>query len=55
VACRLKKVMVSLRKWSMEKFGAVTKELVVQKEKTKDLSSQDHIANKKRWISAPSI
>jgi hypothetical protein len=46
VACKLKKVMSSLRKWSMEKFGAVAKEIVVLKAKIEDLSSQDHVANK---------
>jgi hypothetical protein len=46
VACRLKTVMASLRKWSMDKFGAVTKEIAVLKEKMEDLRSQDHIGNK---------
>jgi hypothetical protein len=46
VACKLKKVMSSLRKWSMEKFGAVTKEIAMLKAKIEDLSSQDHVANK---------
>jgi hypothetical protein len=38
--------MSSLRKWSMDKFGAVTKEIVVLKEKMEDLRSQDHVGNK---------
>jgi hypothetical protein len=46
VACRLKLVMASLRKWSMEKFGVVTKEIAVLKAKIAYLSNQDHVANK---------
>jgi hypothetical protein len=45
VACRLKRVMGVLRTWSMEKFGAITKEIIVLKAKIEDLSSQDNIAN----------
>jgi hypothetical protein len=46
VACKLKNVMGSLRKWSMVKFGAVTKEIEVLKDKIEYLSSRDHVANK---------
>jgi hypothetical protein len=46
VASRLRSVMASLRKWSMEKFGVATKEITVLKAKIVDISSQDHVVNK---------
>jgi hypothetical protein len=47
VVGRLRKVMASLKQWSMDKFGAVTKELSKLKSTVEELSRQDYIANKK--------
>jgi hypothetical protein len=45
VAITLSKVMTALRRWSFDKFGAVTKELEILRAKIEELSTQDHIAN----------
>jgi hypothetical protein len=44
-AITLSKVMTTLRRWSFDKFGAVTKELEILRAKIEGLSTQDHIAN----------
>jgi hypothetical protein len=46
IACKLKTVMSNLRNWSREKFGAVTKEIEMLKEKIETLSKQDYASNK---------
>jgi hypothetical protein len=48
MAGRLKKVMVSLKRWSVEKFGAVTKEIAVLKAKIGDLSVKIILQIRKR-------
>jgi hypothetical protein len=45
VATSLHRVMASLRRWSFDKFGGVTKELEAIRIKMEELCSQDHIAN----------
>jgi hypothetical protein len=41
----LRRVMKSLRKWSFDKFGAVTKELENIRTRIEELSNHDHIAH----------
>jgi hypothetical protein len=48
VARKLTRVMRSLKNWSMEKFGAVTKEIGDLKEKIEALCVQDYLSNKER-------
>jgi hypothetical protein len=48
MAGRFKKVMVSLKRWSVEKFGAVTKEIAVLKAKIGDLSVKIILQIRKR-------
>jgi hypothetical protein len=45
VATSLRRVMASLRRWSFDKFGGVTKELEAIRIKMEEFCSQDHIAN----------
>jgi hypothetical protein len=45
VELTLRRVMKSLRSWSFEKFGAITKELENIKCKIEELSIQNHVAN----------
>jgi hypothetical protein len=45
VETSLRRVMKSLRSWSFQKFGTVTKELESIKEQIESLSSQNHVAN----------
>jgi ElaB/YqjD/DUF883 family membrane-anchored ribosome-binding protein len=46
VAGRLRGVMTSLKKWSLDKFDAVMKELDKIKQKIEELSMQNHVSNK---------
>jgi hypothetical protein len=45
VVSRLRKVMSSLKRWSHEQFGAVTKELTSIRKKMEELETQDPSAN----------
>jgi hypothetical protein len=45
VAMSLPRVMKSLRSWSFQKFGSVTKELEIIKDQLESLSSHNHVAN----------
>jgi hypothetical protein len=48
IATNLHHVMIALKRWSREKFGAVNKELTSIRKEIEELSMQDGIANQVR-------